>query len=72
MVYLYLYGLALLGSFFEVFKSRELKKITAIFLVLSIIFVIAFRYASTDYFGYFRIFEGVEGNFDNFGFLYTT
>lgn len=69
MVYFYLYGLALFGSVFEVFKSRQLKEIAVIYLVLSIIFVVAFRYASVDYFSYFRIFEDIESSFDRFSFF---
>ncbi len=67
MIYISLFFSTLLASFASLSKEFPSKK-AYLFLCIFIFFVVALRYASTDYFGYLRIYEGV-GDFSRLGFF---
>lgn len=69
MTYVSLFLSTLIASLNGLSKGFPSKKVYA-FLCISIAFVVGLRYASTDYFGYLRIYEGI-GDLSKFGiFIY--
>lgn len=69
MVYLYLYSLSLFGIIVEFSKQKYIKILIYFILILSILFVIALRYDSVDYFGYLRIYDEIRAELELFGFF---
>lgn len=69
-VYFGLFFATLFNSFFSLTRSFPVKPIAALIFLL-IFFIVAFRYASVDYFGYLGIYEGVT-DFSRLGwFIYS-
>lgn len=71
MAYIYLYLVSLFASTCNFVKKIELKFFFGLLLISSIVFLVAFRYASVDYFGYQRIYNELEWDLSKFSlFIY--
>src|SRR5690554_2659155 len=67
MVYLSLFLATLASSLASMSRGFPARK-CYIFLCLIVFLIVSLRYASVDYFSYFRIYEAID-EFSRFGFL---
>lgn len=69
MIYLYLYGLSFISSIVQFARQKEIRLLLGFILIVSIGFVVSFRFESVDYYSYQRIYDGLEWDFSKFSFF---